>query len=300
MLKKYFYIILFFFSLIVNFAFSDEKIFISVTVDKEIITNIDIKKEGEYLKILNPNLSNLKESDIKEIAKKSLINEIIKKNEIDKYLVKQEDEALDERLLKNLYTNNLSKSEFENLLLQKKNYSLKEIKVKLKNEILWNDLIYFKFKDQVKVDKKKLERKINNISLKTQKEYSLSEIIFEKKTEQNLIELTKKIKTSITEIGFNNSANIYSISETSKFGGKIGWVKEASLSNVINNELKGKKKNDITNVIQIGNNYLILMINDVKDSKMVIDKDKELERLIEFEKNRQINQFSKIFLIRPR
>ena len=37
------------------------------------------------------------------------------------------------------------------------------------------------------------------------------------------------------------------------------------------------------------------MINDIKFTKIKIDKDEEFKRLIEFETNRQLNQFSKIF-----
>ena len=199
--------------------------------------------------------------------------------------------------MKNLYTKlNLSKSEFENLLIQKKNYTLDEIKKKLMIDILWNDLIYFKFKDQIKIDKNKLLAKIEAAALKDKKEYLLSEIIFEREIYQNLDELIKKIKSSINEIGFENTANIYSISDTSKFGGKIGWVDETSLSNMINQNLQNKKINEFTDVIQVGNNYLILMINDIKFTKIKIDKDEEFKKLVKFETNRQLNQFSKIFL----
>ena len=51
-----------------------------------------------------------------------------------------------------------------------------------------------------------------------------------------------KIKFSINEIGFNNTANIYSISESSKFGGNIGWIDENNLSKIINQKLKIKTK----------------------------------------------------------
>ena len=198
--------------------------------------------------------------------------------------------------MKNLYTKlNLSKSEFENFLIQKKNYTLDEIKKKLMIDILWNDLIYFKFKDQIKIDKNKLLAKIETAALKDKKEYLLSEIIFEKTVSQNLDELIKKIESSINEIGFENTANIYSISDTSKFGGKIGWVDETSLSNIINQNLQNKKINEFTDVIQVGNNYLILMINDIKFTKIKIDKDEEFKKLVQFETNRQLNQFSKIF-----
>ena len=116
-----------------------------------------------------------------------------------------------------------------------------------------------------------------------------------KKINQNLEDLVNKIKSSISEIGFDNTANIYSISNTSKFGGKIGWVDETSLSNLINKNLINKEINQTTDVIQIGNNYIILKVNDIRFTKVTIDKDKELKRLIEYEKNRQLNQLSKIY-----
>ena len=279
-----------------NFLFGQEKVFIQMTVDEEIITNVDIKKEIDYLKILNPSLSSLDEKKIITIAKKSLINEIIKKKEIDKFIINEPSIEIEENLLKNLYTRlNLTKDEFENMLKQKNNYTLLEIKKKLKIEILWNDLIFFKFNKQVKIDEKRLSIRINNLSLKEKKEFLLSEIIFEKKVNQNLEQLINKIKTSISEIGFDNTANIYSMSDSSKFGGKIGWIDEASLSNLINKNLSNKEKNQITDVIQIGNNYIVLMINDIRYSKEIINKDKELKKLIEFEKNRQLNQLSKIY-----
>ena len=292
--KNYFSLI--FLILSTTLVLSAEKAFIQVTVDKEIITNVDIKKESDYLKILNPNLSTLSEESINEIAKKSLITEIIKNTEINKFLVNNENNEIEENLLKNLYTKlNLSKSEFENFLVQKKNYTFDEIKKKLMIDILWNDLIYFKFKDQIKIDKNELLTKIESAALKDKKEYLLSEIIFEKEINQNLDELIKKIKSSINEIGFENTANIYSISDTSKFGGKIGWVDETSLSKMINQNLQNKKINEFTDVIQVGNNYLILMIEDIKFTKIKIDKDKEFKKLVKFETNRQLNQFSKIF-----
>ena len=64
---------------------------------------------------------------------------------------------------------------------------------------------------------------------------------------------------------------------------------------MINQNLQNKKINEFTDVIQVGNNYLILMIEDIKFTKIKIDKDKEFKKLVKFETNRQLNQFSKIF-----
>ena len=76
--KKKFYIaliIIFFYS--INFLNANIKIV--VNVNDEIITNHDIYKESNYLKILNPQLKILENNKLLELAKESLINETIKK-----------------------------------------------------------------------------------------------------------------------------------------------------------------------------------------------------------------------------
>ena len=104
-----------------------------------------------------------------------------------------------------------------------------------------------------------------------------------------------KIKKSIDEIGFNNTANIYSLSESAKFGGKIGWVNENNLSKIIYDSLNEKKVGEFTNVIKINNNFLILKIEDKRTKEIKIDKDKQLSQMINFERNKQLNQFSNIY-----
>ena len=49
--------------------------------------------------------------------------------------------------------------------------------------------------------------------------------------------LTTDIKNTINKTGFENAANIYSVSDTSKFGGEIGWVNKLQLSKKITNQL---------------------------------------------------------------
>ena len=156
-------------------------------------------------------------------------------------------------------------------------------------------MIYLKFKDQIKINEKELLKKIEVLSNKEVKEYSLSEIVFEKKKDQKLNELIKKINSSIADIGFENTANIYSISDSAKFGGKIGSVKESNLSKKIVDEIKNLSEGQHSEVIQIGNNFLILKIDKTELLKEEIDKNKELEKMIKFETNKQLNQFSKIY-----
>ena len=298
MIKKIQLILIFCF-LLINFLNNDlyASIIIKVKVNDEIITNIDLEKEAEYLKILNPGLNQLNNNKVLELAKISLVNEIIKEKEIIKFVDINKNNEFVEEYLKNLYSklNYNSEKEFINELDSKDNYSINEIKEKIKLELLWNELIYNKYNRQVKIDKKKLIEKINNIKNENQKEYLLSEIIFKKKKDESLENLVNQIKLSINDIGFNNTANIYSISESSKFGGKLGWVNENSLSNLISDKLSMLKETEYTDLIKIGNSYLLLKIDQIKVSEIKIDKQKELNKLIQLETNKQLNQFSRIY-----
>ena len=296
MLKKvYFILLILFFSN--SFAISNTDVYIFATVNDKIITNFDIKKEINYLKILNPSLSKLKKEKILELAKNSLINEYIKKGELKKIFDLDGENLFAEEYLKNLYKklNFEDDEDFTKALTQNKNYSLDEVKKKLRIEILWNELIYKKYGNQVKIDKDILMKKIGNFKDKTLNEYLLSEIVFKKNKDENIENLINNIKLSIQEIGFENTANIYSISDSSKMGGNIGWIKETNLSDLVFENIKKINKGEHTSFIKLGNNYLILKINEIRSEKILINKDEELKKMIKFETNKQLNQYSKIY-----
>ena len=292
--KKILFIILTFFFLN-NVSFADIKII--ATIDNEIITNHDIDKERNYLRILNPNFSQLKDDQKMIIAKNYLIDQFIKKKEIEKFNITESNKLPINDYLKNLYLrlglNN--EKEFKNLLEKNENYNLSEIKEKIKLELLWNDLIYRRYHDQVKINKSEILKKVNDMKKNINKEYFLSEILFLKKKNVTIKKLYEEIKLSIQEIGFNNTANIYSISDSSKFGGKIGWIDEISLSKNVREKLKTINKGEITDLVKLGNNFLILKIEDIKIKKTNIDEKKEINRLTNLETNKQLSKFSKIY-----
>ncbi len=262
-------IVIFLFSITRLFANSD--IYISVTINDSIISNFDIKKEKSYLIILNPKLSNLEEGKALKVAKNSLINEIIKEKELIKIFDLSKDISYLDQVMKDLYTklNLKNQKEFIELLKYKNTYSIDEIKKKLKIELLWNELIFKKFKNQIKIDEKQLVKKIDNESNQIQNEYFLSEIFFKKEKDEDLKLKIQRIKSSINDVGFNNTANIFSISESANYGGKIGWISEANLSKLIAKELKKIEVGKYTEVIQIGNNFLFLKIEEIRTKKKI-------------------------------
>ena len=92
----------------------------------------------------------------------------------------------------------------------------------------------------------------------------LSEIFFKN---NNSIEIkVNKIKQSINDVGFNNTASLFSISESSNTGGKIAGFKKKICQKILK-ELYKIKTGDTTDVIQLGNSYLILKIEEIKTKK---------------------------------
>ena len=289
MSKKIFFILLIlFFS--INKTFAQKDIFILATINDDIITNFDIKKESDYLKILNPDLEKLNEEKILKISKDSLIKEIIKQNEIKKFFDFNEENILVKEYLKNLYTrlNFNNENDFKDYLKNSSNYSIDEVKQKLKIELMWNELIYSRYFNQVKIDKDKMMKKINSLANQEINEYLLSEIVFQKDKDQILENKINLIISSINNVGFENTAN-------SKLGGKIGWVNESNLSRKVLEKLNNLTEGEISEVIQSGNNYLILKVEKIRKKKISINKNDELNKMIQFETNKQLNQFSKIY-----
>ena len=284
--------------ILINFKSNTaENFYIVYKVNNEIITNSDIEKEYRYLVSLNNQLKNLEKQKIIKLSKESALREKIKKIELIKYFDLKTINIDIDNYLKNFYRNlNINnKKEFEEYL-ESNNISLNYVQKKIEIEILWNQLIYDRYISQINIDRNQLKEKVKKlISTKKQKKYSLSEILFDKENNSNFEKKLRNINQSISEIGFKNTANIYSISDSSKFGGKIGWIEEQKLSTKILEQLKALEVGEYTSPVQVGSSFLILKIEEIKYEDAVINEDEELNKMIQFETSKQLDQFSKIF-----
>ena len=278
-----------------SYAYSIENK-ILVKIENDIITSIDIDNEYKYLLALNPSIKNLNNDDIIKFAKKSIIQEKIKKIEIKKNFNNPNvpPEFL-EQILRSVY----SKIGIESLdnfkkYLINKNINFDDVKNKLEIEALWNELILIKFSSKIKIDDKKLKKKINDDN-RFLKSYLLSEIFFDISNLNDLDDKFLEISNVINNKGFDFAALKYSISPTSKIGGKLDWINQNSLNKNIKSAIYNLKKNEFTKPIAVPGGFLILKINDIKSTKIEIDIKQELIKLKNYEKNNQLNQFSKIY-----
>ncbi len=293
--KIFFYLLILLYLSLGQVSSLENKIILKI--NNKIITTFDIEQEKKYLAVLNKNLNKIDQNKFEILATESIIKEKIKEIEITKYFEIQKtlNDTNLKKIIKNLYQNAgyQSEEEFKNYLeLLNLNYKL--IKRKIAIEMLWNNLIFRKFINRVVIDKKEikdnLDNEIKNMSFS--RNLYLSEIIIKNSKDLEIEKIYSEILKSIKNIGFGATANIFSISDSAKIGGKVGWVEETSLSKKILKNIINLKKNQISKPIKINENFLILNIDDIKINKQEIDKNEILKNRISYEKNQQLERFS--------
>ena len=286
-------IIFLFFKSINGFSIENK---IIVKIENQIVTSLDINNEYKYLIALNPNIKNSKKEDLMKLSKRSVLQEKIKKIEIEKNFNNPKiPQKFLEQILQNIYSRiGLSNLDDFKKYLINNDIDFENVKNKLEIETLWNELILIKFSSKVKINEKELKKRIkdNNKFLKS---YLLSEISFEVSNLKELENKFQEISNVINNKGFEFAALKYSISPTSNLGGKLDWINENSLNNNVKVAIDNLKINDFTKPINIQGGFLILQINDIKNTKIEIDVEKEFKKLENYEKNNQLNQYSKIY-----
>ncbi len=277
-----------------SFALSIENK-IMLKINNQIITTIDVYQEANYLKALNPNIQNLDKKKILDIARSSLIREKIKEIELSKYKKNKIDPKYLEQIIQSIYTkiDLENKSEFKKYV---KNFGIdiEIIEKKLQIETRWNQLIYKKFFSKLKIDKESIRK---NIDANREKSISflLYEIVFSIDKDNQNNEVFNSIEKSILKEGFENAAAIYSISESSKTGGNLGWVNENNINNKILKNVNTLEIGQHTKPILIPGGFLILQLKDKKNVTKKIDVEKELDLRIRSLQNQQLNQYSNIY-----
>ena len=272
------------------------EIFIVAKINEEIITNLDLDFEKRYLVSLNPNLNKLDKKRITEYAKNSLINERVKKIEINRVTKITANETLLSKVITDIYSSIgiSSLKEFESYL-SKNNVDMEKVKEKILIEIAWNNLIVKIFENEIEIDKDSMIKELEKFNKQKVDNLLLSEIIFTINDKKELKLKYEEIEKSINQIGFEETARIYSLSDSKKSGGNLGWIYKSQLSKEIKDEINKINIGDFTKPIVSSGGFLILKLNNMKSENIEIDRDAQLKKMIEFEKERQFTRFSTLY-----
>ena len=264
-------------------------------VNNKIITSIDIQNEMKYLNAINPSFKDLEKEKMLEIAKNSLIRIRIKEITIKKIIEKIElnDSEFKRILISNFSSIGINEIEQLSKYLIQYDLNIEMLRKRIEIESFWNQLIYAKYKDNLKIDIENIKGDI--LKDNKQNEYLLSEIVFNLDSGENLQEKFEIIKQSISEKGFENTALIFSISDTANVGGKLGWISENSINKDILMKILDLNINNYTTPIKIPSGFLILKINEIKETDKDVNLEEELQKVIRIKTNQQLNQYSNLF-----
>ena len=338
-----------------------------ISVGDEIITNYDLDKEINYLNVITVGqIKKLDDQESKKIAIDSLIKDKIKITALSNYnniIIK--DELLNNQIIKTSQNIGFRNVEDFMTFLKFEKYELDEFRKKILLELKWNQLVYQFYKNQIVINKEKIDKKLKTLIAEQKKnvEYLIYEIFIENsaikeldeeseeelnennvveelpenkvvdeknsgiiieaesasynnkknsiveeksiekmvevKTNDQITETKKKDQITIDDVienikeeGFENTAIQFSSSPTAQQGGNLGWVSESKFSKVLLKSIKKTKIGSITEPIPISRGVLILKVGNKRVEETNMDLDKEMEKLIEIEKNKQLNNFS--------
>ena len=287
----YFFLFIFFFSFSkVNSNISNS---IVVSVGNLPITYLDLIKEMKLISLLNNiTVDNSNRETIKSVAVQGLITRKIKEIEIEKFKIKNYNkkdlEILVGRTSKNLGTN---ESGLEQLLSQK-NLKLENLKERFKTDLKWNTLIFQLYNNKIVLNTNELENKIRAEIEKVNEEriFLLSEIEINRVNENEKIILDKILK-SIQSEGFEKTAKKFSVSNSSEYGGNIGWINQKNLSKKIYENIKLLKTEEISKPIFL--DETIVIIKKAGERKYGKNIENIKNRVVRQEKEKKLQMFSK-------
>ena len=261
-------------------------------VENSVLTSHELKNKIRVTLILSDqeiNQNNI--NKIKSNVLTSLLNLKIKKLELEKYKVD----------IKKIDANNhLSTISSNNIIGLKEKFIRNNLDFNLfltevKTELAWRQFIFNMYNSKVNVDGKDIDFELAKIieNKTIIEEYKISEIeIFVEKGVQNDNQINFIIE-QIQTIGFENTAEKFSISASSTNKGDLGWINSRSFSKKIYEIVKNMKPGDISKPIRNPNSILFLKLIDKKKSQSnEIDKDEIKNRLIKQKKNELFNLYS--------
>ena len=268
-------------------------------IDNEIVTTIDIYEEIKFLKVFNPEINTLSDVELFEISKNSLIKDKIKKIEIMKFVkeLKVDDKFLLKLVEKKYSRLNINSIKNFEKYLKKENLNIEIVKEKFIIELMWNDLIYQKFSKKVVIDKERIKNEISqNSQKKFQKEFLLSEIVFNVTNKDEFNNKYQKILLDIEKVGFKKTALIHSNSDTATNGGLIGWVKEVNLNKSLKKIISELKPGQFSKPVRTSSGFIIIKIDEEKEYVSKFNLAHKIDEIIRFKTNEQLNQFSNMYL----
>lgn len=238
---------------------------IIISVGNEIISNYDLAREIKYLSVITVGqFKNLDDEESRKIAIDSLIKDKIKINALANYdniIVK--DEQINGQIalsIRNIGFRSID--DFESYLEFEK-YEFDEFKEKILLELKWNQLVYQFYKNQIIINKEKIDKKLKTLiaEQKINEEYLVYEIFIENSA-------IKELNKENEEESKKNNV-VEELTENKVVDEKGGIIIEAESASYNNKKNPIDEEKSIEKVVETKTNNQITIENVIKNIKEI-------------------------------
>ena len=293
-IKKIFYTIIILTVFLTNVK-TEIKDSLFATIGNKAITRSDIVNEIKVILILNGKTFKEEDRDrLQESAIKSLVKRTIKEIEIKKYDFLEYNKKDFYDRLEGLASDVDMDVETLKSVCAANEIDFSIIVSQIESELLWNTLIYEKYKNRLLINQSEIEEQLQSIQVEkgNEIEYLISEIIIKPvskdKLESTINDLKEKIKTE----GFEKIALNFSISESSTNSGDLGWINQNTIAKKIIPIISNTSVGNISEPIVLPQGILIFKIRDKKVTKKSMNLEEAKRQLVNDEKSKILQMYS--------
>ncbi len=238
---------------------------IIAVVNGEMISSTDIEERAKAF-VMNTRIPFNAETKKMIIAKviQSAIDEKLKLQEAERQGIEISDKEIDASI-QNFEQNNKIPAGQLKSLLAKEGVSMKVFREQMKSDLAWIRVIRRQLMAAGNITDKEIEESINQSAkdMMTPK-YMVSEIVIKKENAKNLDDLVANLRR---DPRFELYAAQFSESPSASNGGNLGWLNKGQLAEPLDNKVLAMKEGEVSDPIQIGNEFYILKLVQVYNPK---------------------------------
>lgn len=263
---------------------------IIAVVNGEMISSTDIEERTKAF-VMNTRIPFNAETKKMIIAKviQSAIDEKLKLQEAERQGIEISDKEIDASIQNFEQNNNIPAGQLKSLLA-KEGVSMKVFREQMKSDLAWIRVIRRQLMAAGNITDKEIEESINQSAkdMMTPK-YMVSEIVIKKENAKNLGDLVANLRR---DPRFELYAAQFSESPSASNGGNLGWLNKGQLAEPLDNKVLAMKEGEVSDPIQIGNEFYILKLVQVYNPKRDKPKLPSKEEMKKFMENKKMEEIS--------
>ena len=248
-----------------NISLAEEKNKIVLKIENQIITDFEVKnKILSTLLLTQQDVTQKNVNSQKERSLQLLIQHKLKKIELSNHDIKSDKNQIN-NYLSSISSN--SPTELEKIF-KNNNVDYQLFLEEIETQLKWQQLIYQIYATKIEIDENVIDQEVNNIVNNKSKieEFKISEIELILKNDGTDESRVSNLLKEIEENSFEKAAVRFSMSDSSKNNGDLGWVNGKSLSKIIYNIINVMEIGQISEPIRRQNTILLLKLSDKKTS----------------------------------